>query len=237
MIQFCTTLLKPAFHRPSPGGHASVRGQDELHERRHERKEVVPSLVNDLPATVRHVAPRRHDLARVHGPLHERRADEHGRPPVGIRERGLARPLDAREGGSRRCAQGNAIAGRWYLRRGLHGRGRGWAVTRGWTGWWLVRVTQATVAVIVERFSASLGLRLVAGVRRKLGGARGGIDAAAALRRSHSERQTNASLMQRVGGVCNPRIVVLGCRVGCRSETNRGAPPLPRGTASFAIST
>ena len=98
VIQLRTTLLKPAFYRPSPGGNASVRGQDELHERRHEGEEVVPPLVNHLPAAVRHVALPERDLARVDGILHDRGADEHGRFPVRIRERGLARPLDAGEG-------------------------------------------------------------------------------------------------------------------------------------------
>ena len=102
MIQLCTTLLKPAFYRPSPGGHASVRGRDELHERGHEGEEVVPSLVNNLPAAIRHVALPERDLARVDGILHDRGADEHGRFPVRICERGLARPLDAGEGGRRK---------------------------------------------------------------------------------------------------------------------------------------
>ena len=112
MIQLLTTLLKPALHRPSPRGHASVRGRYELHERRHEGQEVVSSLMNNLLAAVRHVARLlvlRRNLARVYGILHERRADEHGRFPVGIRERGLARPLDTREGGPWR-PQGNAVA-------------------------------------------------------------------------------------------------------------------------------
>jgi hypothetical protein len=68
--------------------------------------------MNNLPAGVRHVARLlvlRHDLARVYGILHERRADEHGRFPVRIRERGLASRLGAREGGPWR-AQGNAVA-------------------------------------------------------------------------------------------------------------------------------
>jgi hypothetical protein len=112
MIQLLTTLLKPAFYRLSPRGHASVRGRYELHECRHEGQEIVPSLVNNLSTAIRHVARLlvlRRDLARVYGILHERRAEEHGRFPVGIHERGLARPLDAREGGPGRT-QGNAVA-------------------------------------------------------------------------------------------------------------------------------
>jgi hypothetical protein len=192
MIKLCTSILEPAFHRPSPVGHISVGGRDELHEPRHEREEVVPSPVDHLGAAVRHVARLRvprHDLARVHGILHERRADEHGRFPVGIREGGRARLLDAGEGGGGGTwrPQGNAVAGRRYLRRrpGLHGRGRGWTVT--W-GWWLVvlaaregtctRVAgranvSAAITTTLERScmrsSMVLGLGLVAGVRKGLG--------------------------------------------------------------------
>jgi hypothetical protein len=105
MIKLCTIILKPAFYRLSPVRHMSARGGDELHELRHEEQDVVSSLVNDLSATVRYVARLRmcrHDLARVHGILHECRADEHGRFPVRIREWGLARPLDAGKGGGRK---------------------------------------------------------------------------------------------------------------------------------------
>jgi hypothetical protein len=100
MIQLAM-LFKPTFYRPSPEGHASVRGRDKLHERGHKGEEVVSSVVNDLFATDPHVALLPHDLARVHGVRPDRRADEHGGFPVGIYERSLARPVDPGERGRR----------------------------------------------------------------------------------------------------------------------------------------
>jgi hypothetical protein len=83
-------------------GHVSIRGRDKLHERRHERQEVVTSLVSELTAAVRNAArpvlQARHDLARVHGILHDRGTDEHGRFTVRIREWRLARSLNTGEG-------------------------------------------------------------------------------------------------------------------------------------------
>jgi len=110
MVQLCAVLLKPTFHRLSPMGHVSIRRWDELHQRRDEREEVVPSLVRDLPAAVRNTARLvlylRHDLARVYGILHERRTDEHGRFTVGIRQWRLACSLDAGEGRRRGGGRG-----------------------------------------------------------------------------------------------------------------------------------
>jgi hypothetical protein len=100
MIQLWTITFKPTFYGPSPEGHASVRGRDKLHELGHEGEEVVSSVVNSLLVAGPHVALLPRDLARVHGVIgHDRRADEHGRFPVGIYERGLARPVDPGERG------------------------------------------------------------------------------------------------------------------------------------------
>ena len=116
MVQLYTILLKPAFYGLSPMGHVSIRGRDKLHERRHERQEVVTSLVNDLATAIRNAARLilhiRHDLARVHRILHERRTDKHGRFTVRIREWRLARSPDAREG--ERRGGGAAAAGRGH---------------------------------------------------------------------------------------------------------------------------
>jgi hypothetical protein len=110
MVQLCAIPLKPAFHRLSPMGHESVRGWDELHECRYEREKVVPSLMIDLPSAVRNTARLalygRCDLARMHGIMHERRTEKHGRFTIGIREWRLARPFDTgerRSRGSRPC--------------------------------------------------------------------------------------------------------------------------------------
>lgn len=98
-----------------------MRGADELHVLRHDREEIVPPLVSELGPTVRDIARLgviRHDLARVHGILHQCRADEHGRFPVRVRERSRACLVDAGEGGAARGrVQGDAVSGRWDLRR------------------------------------------------------------------------------------------------------------------------
>jgi hypothetical protein len=131
MIQLWPITFEPSFDGSSPRGHAPERGRDEFHVLRHEGEEVVSPLVNNLVPAERHVARMkmvRRDLARMHGILHERRAYEHGRA-VEVLERGLARPLDARE---RRAghAQGDAVPGGGYRRsrhRSRHrrrGRGR-----------------------------------------------------------------------------------------------------------------
>lgn len=127
VIQLLAVILKPALYGPSAVGHAAVRGLDELHVLRYEREEVVPPVVLELAPSVRHAAVVglvRRDLARVHRVFHERRPDEHARCPVGVRERSLARPLDAGERGSGH-AQRDAIPGRRHLRWHCRRRGRG----------------------------------------------------------------------------------------------------------------
>ena len=255
MVQLCAVLLKPAFYGLSPMGHVSIRGRNKLHERRHKRQQVVTTLVSDLTTAIRNAARlvlhARHDLARVHRILHERRADEHGRSAICIREWRVARSLDAGEGEGRGRRtggghpQGNAVAGRRYLGHdGLYDRGRGWAVTRGWRkmsrGWrrrFVLLLLRIITGGTTARSAGCLAIvriimRLVAArIRRKLGGfggrARGGIDAAAALRRSHSKSKVTkpknclvdaTSWGQRGWGVCGrgavqtwiPRTVVLG---------------------------
>src|SRR6266702_2831879 len=118
MIQLLPRLLEAAFDRPSAGGHLPTRGQDELHQLRDEWEEVVSSAMFSLAPAKRHTAWRGQfgrDFARVHRTvLHDRRAEEHGRFAVRVREWSLARLVDAREGLSRR-AQGYSVSGRWHL--------------------------------------------------------------------------------------------------------------------------
>jgi len=119
VIELCAVILKPAFDRPPCGGYTSVGSLNELHALRHEGQQIVPAVVRVLLAPVRHTTSRRQrkvrrNLARVHGILHERRADEHGRATVAIREWGSARLVETWELGSLR-AQRNAEPGKWHL--------------------------------------------------------------------------------------------------------------------------
>ena len=119
MIELLARLLEAAFDWASAGGYLSMRGRDELHLLRHEREEVVSSLMLDLATCKRHVArvgQARRDLTWVHSlaALHNRRTDEHGRLAVPVHERCLARLVQAWEGLARR-AQGHSVPRRRYL--------------------------------------------------------------------------------------------------------------------------
>ncbi len=203
VIQLLARLLEAAFHRLPARGHASVRGEDELHQLRDEREEVVSTAVFVLSAAVRDAAGHRQgggDLARMHRALHDRRAEEHGRLAVRVRERRRARPLDARERfpGS---GQGYSVSGRGRP----HDRGRvswGWVVVLRNRKRQLRRPRTTLGGVSFELFHLLLAvLRLITdegGIRRR-------VDAAAAVRRCHSDRDT-------LPRCCNePRSVVVGC--------------------------
>jgi hypothetical protein len=138
MIQLWPITFEPSLDGSSPRGHAPERGRNELHVLRHEGEEVVSPLVLDLVPAERHVTRMkmaRRDFARMHGILHERRAYEHGRA-VEVLERGLARPLDARERGAGH-AQRDAVPGGGYRRSRHRRRGRG-------------RVTWGRIALLVR---------------------------------------------------------------------------------------
>jgi len=99
MVQLWPILLKPAFNGAPSRGYAATRSLYEFHVLRYEGEEVVSPFEFDFYPPVpyeAHIVICRRNLARMHGILQERRANEYG-PATHVPERGCARTLDAWE--------------------------------------------------------------------------------------------------------------------------------------------